>query len=548
MEIIKVENLSFTYKGSKRRILDNISFSVRKGDFVILYGPSGSGKTTLLKFMKNELRPEGQTSGKVYYKGKDILEISAVQSANEIGFMMQNPESQVITDKVYRELAFGLENIGEDNVTMKRKTAEISSTFGIDKWFRGNTAVLSGGQKQLLNLASVMVMSPELIILDEPLSQLDPFSARSLVETLMRFNREYGVTVIIAEHILDEFYAWADAIAVIDQTRLKYFGVPRTCCGFFEKNDSIVQGLPIPSRIYQRFNVNAACPLDVREGREFLNRHCKNKIKRVSAPVYYNNNSHVIELENISFRYRKNSPDIIKNLTLRVRKGEVYAVTGGNGCGKTTLLSIICGYLRPYRGKILMGGLAKNKNLKISVIPQNSMELFTEQTLKDDLVNYALKCGFDRETAPVAVYDVCRRLQLTDALKNHPYDLSDGELQKAAVAKTIISGPDLILLDEPTKGVDAWSKKIFSEIVRSLAREGRAVIIVTHDNEFAAETADICGLLFDGTIVYEDTAREFYSQNDFYTTTAARMSKNFFENAVTFDDIIELCKKNGGVE
>lgn len=550
MEIIKVENLSFAYQDSKTNILSNISFSVRRGDFIILYGASGCGKSTLLKLMKKELSPVGRTKGRILYKGVDVQQLGDRESASEIGCVMQNPDTQIVTDKVSRELAFGLENLGAPRDYIKSRVAEISSVFGINKLYNSDTASLSGGQKQLLNLAAIMTMSPDLLLLDEPVSQLDPFSAAAFLDMLIRFNREYGLTVIIAEHNLEKIFAFADNIAVIDKTRLRYFGVPRTCCDYFAKEAPIVEGLPVPARIYHRFEIEEVCPTDVREARVFLRRYCPNMVRRIDKQRKTFNKSGIVELENIYFRYKRTSPDIIKGLNLRVRRGEIYALVGGNGSGKTTLLSIISGDLRPYSGKVLISRMKAGPNnpYKIAAVPQNPLTLFTGDTLRNDLFDFAESCGVPKDVVPSAVYDLCRLLGVIDILRFNPYDLSGGEAQKAALAKIMIGSPDVILLDEPTKGVDAWSKRSFAEILRRLSRKGKAVIIVTHDNDFAAEAADTCGLMFDGAIVSEAPADIFYSNNDFYTTTASRITKGFFENATTFDDIIKLCKENGSVK
>ncbi|MCM1226768.1 MAG: ATP-binding cassette domain-containing protein [Clostridium sp.] len=549
MEIIKVENLSFAYQASRKHVLENISFSVDKGDLVILYGLSGSGKSTLLKLMKKEISPIGNMRGNIYYGGKEISMLSDRISASEIGYVMQNPDEQIVTDKVYRELAFGLENLGAPNDIIRLRVAEISSLFGINKWFYSNTANLSGGQKQLLNLASVMTLSPNLLLLDEPVSQLDPFSAATFMDMLIRINREHGVTVIIAEHNLENIFAYADNIAVLDETRLKYFGVPRTCSDYFAKEAAIIEGMPVPARIYRRFEVeDAACPVNVREARLFLHRHCPNIIRHIDKKINFNKNPVAVRLSEVYFRYKRNSPDIVKSLNLAVKRGEIYAIVGGNGSGKTTLLSIISGQIKPYSGKVFINGVKLNSSSKIAVIPQNPRVLFTGDTLRSDLIHFAVSTGVPEDVAASAVYDLCRILGIMDILKNHPFDLSGGEIQKAAIAKVMISSPDVILLDEPTKGVDAWSKKAIAEILRRLTKNGKAIIIVTHDNEFAAETADTCGLLFDGTIVSEAPSNIFYSQNDFYTTSAARITRGFFENATTYEDIIKLCKENGGVK
>ena len=548
MEIIKIENLSFAYNNSDYNILEDINLSVNEGEFLILYGPSGCGKTTLLKLMKKEIIPKGKIKGNIYYKGEKISELNPRQSAAEIGYVMQNPESQIVTDKVWHELAFGLENLGESSNVIRRKTAEISSLFGINKWFRDETNKLSGGQKQLLNLASVMIMSPELLLLDEPVSQLDPFSASSFTDMILRLNREFGITVIIAEHNLESIYSLADKIAVIDKNKIRYLGIPRTCCGFFSKNTQIIEGLPIPARIYHEFGIKASCPVDVKEAKDFIQNYCSNNIRKIENESAENNNSCSIELSNIFFRYEKKSDDIISDLSLNVRKGEIYAIVGGNGSGKTTLLSIISGQNIPYSGKVLING-KKNSNFSyIAMLPQNPVILFTEETVIDDLMSYAIRCGVKKAIVLNVVNDICRRLNIVDVIKNHPYDLSGGEIQKAALAKIMIKNSDILLLDEPTKGIDAWSKKEFISLLRKLSNDGKTVILVTHDNEFAAEVSDKCGLLFDGTIISEESTREFYSRNNFYTTSVSRITKGYFDNAITLEDIKYLRRKNGGIE
>ena len=239
---------------------------------------------------------------------------------------------------------------------------------------------------------------------------------------------------------------------------------------------------------------------------------------------------------------------ILRGVSASADKGNPLVIRGASGCGKTTLLSIISGQRKPYNGKVLINGIKLSGNSKVAIIPQNPITLFTGDTLKDDLTDFALSCGIQKDIVSSAVYDICRKLGIVGILQNHPYDISGGELQKAALAKIMISNPDVILLDEPTKGVDAWSKKTIAELLKRFASEGKAIIIVTHDNDFAAETADTCGLFFDGTIISEDESGNFYSQNDFYTTVSSRITKDFYENTVTFDEIITLCKENGGVK
>ncbi len=519
MEIFNLENLSFTYNGSDRNALSGINLTVNSGDFLLLIGESGCGKTTLLKMLKRELTPFGQKSGKIFYKGKKIEDIESRESTSQIGFIMQDPDAQIVTDKVYSELSFGLENLGYESRIIRSKVSEFATYFGLLKSFEQNTFTLSGGQKQLLNLASVMSMNPEVIILDEPTSQLDPISALEFIGTLKRLNDDFGTTVIIAEHHLQEIFPIANTVAYIEDGKLSDIGSPREI-GTKLKGKKIERTLPSSVRIFNALGATSKCPITVKEGREFLfdilseDDHISYIEPKISKKI--------IECKNIWFRYEKRSADILKGCNLSVNKGEVYALLGENGCGKSTLLKIINASLKPYRGKVI-------RPKRVVCLPQNPKDIFVKDTVADDL-----------KTIDNSYKELSGLLKIDHLLGLHPYDLSGGELQRAAICKILLTDPEILLLDEPTKGLDNFAKSNLGELLKTLTDSGKTVIIVTHDLEFAALYANRCGLLFDGIITSENFTNPFFSYNSFYTTAVSRMTKGIVKNAVTVEDIIEL--------
>ncbi len=525
MEIFNIKNLSFTYPDSETPALESINLNVNPGDFILLIGESGCGKTTLLRMLKKELTPYGKTSGEIFYKGKKIKEINQYISASEIGFIMQDPDSQIVTDKVYSELAFGLENLGYNNTEIRLKVSEFASYFGLSKLFNKDTNSLSGGEKQLLNLASVMAMNPDVIILDEPTSQLDPIAATEFINTIKRLNNDLGLTVIIAEHHLQELFAIADKVAVMESSKLIYFDTPKDIVPKL-RNHKISKALPASARIFNSLSESGECPLTVRDGRKFLQKNYNDIDEKIKVDCKVSIES-VIACKDIWFRYSKEGADVLKNCDFNVYKGELYALLGENGCGKSTLLKCISKNIKPYRGKIDTFGN------KVGFLPQNPKNLFVKDSLEEDfkLINYSY-------------LELLKMFNIEHLLNKHPYDLSGGELQKAGIVKVLLTNPEVLLLDEPTKGLDSFSKEELGKILLSLNKSGLTIFMVTHDVEFAAEYANRCGLLFDGNITAENDSNSFFTNNNFYTTTSARISRNILKNAVTVNDVVTLCKSN----
>lgn len=547
MEILTVKNLNFSYPDAASPALENISFSVREGEFIVLCGESGCGKTTLLRLLKRELAPAGKISGEISLFGMPQSEIDERASAAEIGYVMQNPEMQIVTDKVWHELAFGMEGLGFESEKIRLRAGEMAGYFGMDSWFRADTASLSGGQKQLLSLASVMALSPRLLLLDEPTAQLDPVAASDFISDIYRLNRDLGVTVIIAEHRLEELLPIADRAAVMEDGRIVSFDSPRAVCNALGSRP-ISAGFPAASRISAALADSGKSPLTVREGRRFL---ASLDIRRgASLPDCEDaDGENAIEMKNIWFRYERNAPDILRGLNLSVKCGEIFSLLGGNGAGKTTALKVLCGIEKPYRGKIKLLG----KNIKeyrgnelhfhnVALLPQNVHDVFLRDTVESDLRDMCRVLGYSAVQADEKISSVSEKLGISRLFGKHPYDLSGGEAQKCALAKILLSEPKILLLDEPTKGIDAHAKLILRDILFSLKREGVTVIAVTHDTEFAAIASDKCALFFDGEVISPSSPRKFFSGNDFYTTAASRISRGIFENAVTADDVILLAK------
>lgn len=531
VEKIKIKNLIFSYPNSEKTALNDINLTINQGEFVTICGKSGCGKSTLLRHLKPILTPHGKTSGEIYFDGKSIYDLSDREQAENIGFVMQNPDNQIVTDKVWHELVFGLESLGINSAEIRSKVAEMASFFGIQNWFYENVTNLSGGQKQILNLASVMVMNPTLLLLDEPSSQLDPISAHDFFTMLERINTELGVTIILSEHNLSEVFPLSDKVVVMEDGKITAENTPYKI-GEELKQNSMFAALPTPTKIYYSLGNNSGnCPITIRDGHKWLEKQQINEHFEFKSEKNRINTEPILELKDVWFRYEKNSDDILKGLSFKVHENEFYAIVGGNGVGKSTALSVISKINKPYRGKVFI-----NDDTKVVVMPQNPQSLFLKKSVLEEL--YDAVFDVEKEKRKNEIEYVIKLCELDNLLENHPYDLSGGEQQRVALAKMLLRKPDLLVLDEPTKGLDACFKRKLATILKSLQKNGMTVLMVTHDIEFCAEYADICAMFFDGKIVSEAPPRKFFAENNFYTTSAKRMADGIIENAVLDKDII----------
>ncbi|MEJ5964858.1 ECF transporter S component [Flavonifractor porci] len=537
MNSFEIRDLSFSYPEQEKKAIDNLTLSVQQGEFIVLCGPSGCGKSTLLRQLKTVLAPHGRRTGEILFEGTPLDELDQRTQSQKIGFVQQSPENQIVTDKVWHELAFGLESLGCDTPTIRRRVAEMASFFGIQTWFYKSVTELSGGQKQLLNLASVMVMQPSVLILDEPTSQLDPIAASDFLATLGKINRELGTTILLTEHRLEEAFPLATTVAVMDKGRLLCTGTPYEV-GTALKNAGHAMFLAMPTamRVWAAVENDAACPITVREGRDWLTVFAAtHPLQELPAEAQYAYpNETAIQAEELWFKYEKDLPDVVKGLSLTVKKGEFMALLGGNGTGKTTSLKLLAGLLKPYRGAVHMNG-------SVGVLPQNPQALFVKKTVREDLFEILKGRQMSHPDKDAAVARIVRLCRLEELLDRHPYDLSGGEQQRAALAKVLLLDPDILLMDEPTKGLDAEFKQVFAEIIQVLLRRGVTILMISHDIEFCARYAHRCALFFDGGIVTEGTPRIFFSGNSFYTTSANRMARSLLPEAVTAEDMIAAC-------
>lgn len=542
----EIKNLGFTYPKKAEPALSEIDLTVEYGEFVVLCGQTGCGKSTLLRNLKTVLTPYGKIDGEVRFYGTPLSEISQREQASRIGYVLQDPDNQLVTDKVWHELAFGLENLGYDQDTIRLRTAEMASFFGIQEWFHKNVDQLSGGQKQLLNLAAVMAMQPDVLILDEPTSQLDPIAAADFLETIRRINLEIGTTVILSEHRLEEVLVMADRVVVLDKGKVIVNAPPAMVGSALAKADHpMLAAMPTPMQVYERLGLRDGeekGPLTVREGRNWLtglfsDREMKtNRLPRTEWEL--EKEPSAIRMKDVWFRYEKNEKDVIKGLTLSVPIGKISCVVGGNGTGKTTALMIIGGLRKPYRGNVDIGGAS------LAILPQNPQSLFLEKTVHLDLLELLDRKDMSDEEKEEEVRRVAKLVGIESFFESHPYDLSGGEQQLVALAKILLLDPDILLLDEPTKGIDSHGKERLAGILKRLAEKGKTILLVSHDIEFCGKYGDRCSMFFDGSVVTTGTPDRFFSGNSFYTTAANRMSRHIFENAVTTTDVIALCRAN----
>ncbi len=549
MEIIKVEDLSFSYPTRTDMALFDVNLKINQGDIVLICGKSGSGKTTLLRLLKPVLAPAGERGGKVYFKGKPLSDYENREQTAEIGFVMQNPENQIVTDKVYHELAFGLENLGLKTPEIRARVSEMASFFGIENWFYKKVTELSGGQKQLLNLASVMVMQPSVLILDEPTSQLDPISAQDFLKMLEKINRELGTTIIFTEHRLEDAFSIATRVIVLDK-KIIADEKPREILNVLKNIDhDMYKALPTPMRVYGSVKNSLPCPVTVSEGRAWLEEYSKTNTLHpeliLKPEPQKEKRETVVEIKDAWFRYEKKLPDVIKGLNLEVYKGEIFSILGGNGTGKTTALSLVSGINFPYRGDILIKGesifeIDNLHNGTLGALPQDPQSLFVKKTAYLDLAEVFEKDKLS-DDEEMKIKKVSSLLGLEKLLESHPYDLSGGEKQKLALAKILLREPEILLLDEPTKGMDAKFKEDFKDILKNLSENGVTLIMVSHDIEFCAEVSSRCALFFDGNITSAGEPREFFSGKAFYTTSANRMARLYLPEAVLAEDIILAC-------
>lgn len=537
MELLAIKDMSFRYAGSDSAAISGVSFSVERGDFLAVCGATGSGKSTLLRLIKRELAPRGKAEGEILFCGKPLCELDDRKAAQKIGYVAQRPEEQIVTDRVWHELAFGLENLGLPTGVIRRRVAETACFFGIEEWFDKSTDELSGGQKQLLSLASVMVMQPELLLLDEPTARLDPIAAGDFINAVARLNRELSLTVIMISHCLEDVLPVANRVLALEGGRVAEYGETRKAVGKIKNIPSLAGALPAAARLYSRLGADCECPLTVREGRDLIEHNFGSSVRALPPEEYVHSKNVALEFSGVYFRYSREQEDVLRGLELKVYENEIFCLLGGNGSGKSTALAAAAGLIKPYAGNIrVFGKKVTDREFAraglLTLLPQDVQTVFLKSTVRAELADANVTEG-------VLTQDLNRLMD------RHPYDLSGGQQQLLALAKALAARPRLLLLDEPTRGLDAGAKAEFVSVLRKLRDGGMTVVLVTHDAELAAEISDRCALFFRGEIVADDVPRRFFSGNSFYTTAANRICRGYYDLVATVDDAARICLANG---
>ena len=555
---VQLVGFGFSYPDGQP-VLADVSWRVEAGSFALLVGGTGSGKTTLLRSLKPEIAPVGARSGALELFGEPYEAWRERGSAACAGYVAQSPENQIACDVVWHELAFGLENLGVPPDAMRRRVAEVAHFFGIEPWVRASTAALSGGQKQMVNLAAVLAMQPRLLLLDEPTAQLDPVAEKSFLHALFRINRELGIAVVVATHAPEAMAAYATAAFELADGRVEAVPIERfsyTDCRW-ESGVGCRPGQSPASRPLchpgQSAEASTLChpeqsaasrlschPERSAEGAESKDPvRCQPEAPRLSSrailrsrfacgefdspldrrtlrPSALTARPFALEARDVHFRYARDGGWILRGADLAVEPGTVHAVVGGNGCGKSTLLRVLAGALKHERGRVRNACASAQ-----ALLPQDPKALFVCDSVAEELAEWQARCGYD----DAAVEGAVRRFGLGALLDRHPYDLSGGQQQKLALAKVLLTNPQLLLLDEPTKGLDAPSKLAAADTLAACAREGMTVVLVTHDLSFVSRTADRVSMLFDGETACAEPTSAFFERNLFYRPSPNGFSK-----------------------
>lgn len=462
---IEVRGLHFAYPGAEAPVLDGLDWSVPQGAFALLVGGTGSGKSTLLSLLKPEISPTGECAGELFVLGESVADMDVRASAERVGYVFQDPENQIVCETVWHEMAFGLENLGMSRDEMRRRVAETSYFFGLEDWLHRDTDTLSGGRKQLLSLAAVLALRPRVLLLDEPTSQLDPVAEKSFLHALFRVNRELGCTVVVATHQ--------------PRPMLEY-----ATCAYRIEDGRVCEVVDLAS-------------LGSREGLLALDSCWPAQVAATSAAA---------AIREGWFRYDRAGGWVLRGLDASFSAGAVHAVVGGNGCGKSTMLSVLAKTVKLQRGRMVRAAASA------ALLPQNPKALLVAETVRDELMEWASTCGYDEAVAR----ERAASLGLSGLDGRHPYDLSGGQRQLLALAKLLLIGPELLLLDEPTKGLDLTSRRIIARALRDHAEAGGTVIMAMHDLDFAEQVADDIAMIFDGEIACMEPPTDFFADNVFY--------------------------------
>lgn len=524
MGYLTVKNFTYTYPEQDKPALSDISFSLEQGETLLLLGKSGSGKSTLGKAVTGTVPYfyGGTASGQVSIRGTDLREMEHNQRSRTVSMVFQYPEKQLILNKVHREVAFGLENIGVPEQTIRRRVFEAMQFTGITPLAEREISTLSGGQIQKVAIASALAFFPECIVLDEPISQLDPLAAEEILNLVQKINEELNITVVLIEQRTGKCFNIADKVAFIEEGKLTFFGETQE---FFARQDSAFEPfLPEQVRLFRALG-SSETPLNTKQARRLLAQFPAPAVspKEKTAGKSTQPAAPAIVFQNVSTGYGK--ANVLERFSAVIGKGESVALLGANGAGKTTLLKTLVG-LRPFKGNLLLNGTGCDKMKQreiartIGYVSQNPDDYLTQETVRDELLFTARHLGITDFTT---VVDLMDELSLTPYAEQNPRDLSGGQKQRVAIASALVASPEMLVLDEPTRGIDPSLKQSLAELLKKLNRKGVTILLVTHDVEFACVVSNRFWILYKGQLLADGPKEEVFTESLFYTTAIHKL-------------------------
>lgn len=540
-ELIKTDHLTFTYPDQKVPVIADITLQIERGQFVVIAGATGSGKTTLINHFKKELMPNGDRQGGVFINHRPIADLSKLESARTVGYVGQDPTVQPIMSTVIDELAFSLENVGEPSTEIERRIAELANYLGLDQLLHQPIEALSGGQLQLVNLASVLILRPEVILLDEPAAQLDPLSTQHFFEVLNRIHEELGITIVMTEHHLGSVLALTDRLILLQDKRVSFDGSPRNGLAKMAVDPKLQYFVPQVSQLFLNTALQLKpLPISVAEGQKLIVDK-QLKFRDTMKPTSTSNfDQSILTARNLTFSF-DHQRNVIDRLDLNVSSGDWLSIVGKNGSGKSTLLSILAGLRIPQHGKAKISNQVVwkmptgSRIHTVSFLSQTPSLQFGEESVEAELKQQAKELQLEFPDKQVKI--MVDRLHLGSLLKQSPFDISGGQKQLLGVGLALLAAPTLLILDEPTKGLDPFTKHFLGQILKEVNASGVTILMASHDMEFSAEYATHCAFMFDGHLNTVLPTRDFFANNFFFTTPVNRLLRTQVPMAIQPADV-----------
>ncbi len=532
-KIIKFEDVTYFYPGTEVPAIKDINLSLNEGEIVLITGPSGAGKTTLCSTL-NRIVPEayeGKLTGRILFRDEDISKYSIGQMAFKAGMLFQDPSGQLTNPTVADEVAFGPENKGMPVQRVEELISEYVGYVHMEKFLERSPQALSGGQQQSVAYASVLAMEPEVYVLDEPTSNLDPLGSDLVFELMRRLAAEKKKTVVIVEHKIEKIIDMVDRIIVMNKGSIVYDGTPNEVLIHYEDLKKIGVLVPQANQIFQKMNLemgtNFTMTTSFGEAVQELHNYLPDKLpvsrmeeagKHFKKPNVYT--EPIVQIKDLHFSYTP-EVEVLHGINLEIHKGEFLSIVGRNGSGKTTIVKCFNGLHKPTSGSVIVNGM-DTKETTVAEMSRNvgycfqnpDHQIFSSVVL-DELRYGPQNLHWDEEEIEATVNEVASMLVIEDILDENPYNLSKGQRQSIAVASILCMKPDVLIVDEPTTGQDPTQSRAMMDMMAKLNKElGKTIIVITHDMSIAAEYSDRIVAMHQGEVIADGTPREVFAQEE----------------------------------